>query len=108
MKAIVKTKPKKPKAGSVGRISLLAKHPMDTGTQKNKKTKKIIPKNYINNIKFYFDGEHISTIDGTEVVSQNPLYTVKMLFTKSGKLEARFTDNSGKSYTKTKKIKVKS
>lgn len=101
IKAIVKTKPKKPKAGSVAKISLLAKHPMHTGLQKGKKI------NYINEVKFYFDGTLISTIKSYETISQNPLYSVKMKFNKTGKLTAKFTDNLGNSYEKSKKIKVK-
>ena len=108
IKSIVKTKPRKPKAGKVGKISLLAKHPMLTGTTKNKKTKKLIPANFINEVKFYYDGTLISTIKSWETISENPLYSVKMLFKKSGKLTAKFTDNLGNSYEKSKKIKVKS
>ena len=101
IKAIVKSKPKKPKSGQVGKISLLAKHPMHTGLGKAKI-------NYIDKVKFYFDGKLISTINSYETVSQNPLYSVKMKFEKTGKLTAKFTDNLGNSYEKSKKIKVKS
>ncbi len=108
IKAIVKTKPRKPKANKTATISLLAKHKMHTGTLKDKKTKKIIPLNYINEVKFYFDGTLISTIKSWETISENPLYSVKMLFKKTGKLSAKFTDNLGGSYEVSKKIKVKS
>ena len=108
IKAIVKTKPRKPKAGKVGKISLLAKHPMHSGLSKNKKTKKLIPINFINKVKFYYNDTLISTITSWESISQNPLYSVKMLFKESGTLTAKFTDNLGGSYEKSKKIKVKS
>ncbi len=107
VKSLIKIKPKKYKAGEVVKVSFMVMHPMDTGTGKDKKTGKIIPANYISEVKFLFDGKPFTTIQTWETLSSNPVFTVNFKVPGKGELKVVFTDNKGEVNETSKKIKPK-
>ena len=106
-KAMIKIKPKKFKVGDV--ISVLYKviHPMETGMAKDKETKKIIPAHYITDISCQFEGKEFSKMKVWESVSTDPSFKFKYRVTGAGELKIEATDNLGKKFVKTKKLKPK-
>ena len=106
-KSLIKIKPKKFKDGEVVKVSFMVMHPMETGLRKNKNTHKIIPAKYINNVKFTYNGNVITTMNVWESVSTNPVFTTYMRISGKGKLTVVYTDNTGEVNEKSKKIKPK-
>lgn len=106
-KALVKIKPKKYKVGDVVKVDFIAIHPMETGMRKDKKTGKIIPAEYINNVEFQYNGKTITKMVVWESVSTNPYFSVNMKITEPGEVKVIYTDNTGKTADRSKKIKPK-
>ena len=106
-KSLIKIKPKKFKDGEIVKVSFMVMHPMDTGMRKDKKTKKIIPAKYINNIKFDYNGKIVTEMTVWESLSTNPVFTTYLKINGKGKLKVTYTDNTGEAHTKSKKIKPK-
>ena len=106
-KSLIKIKPKKFKDGEVVKVSFMVMHPMETGTRKDKKTKQIIPAKYINSVKFNYNGKVITTMNVWEALSTNPVFTTYMKINGKGKITVTFTDSTGESHEKSKKIKPK-
>lgn len=107
IKSMVKIKPNKYANGEVVRVSLMVMHPMETGLRKDKATDKLIPADYINSVKFIYNGETITSINVWESLSTNPVFTTYMKINGAGDLKVVFTDNSGSTHEKTQKIKPK-
>lgn len=105
--SLIKIKPKRYKDGDIVKVSFMIMHPMDTGMGKDKKTKKIIPAKYINSVKFIYNGKEITNMTVWESLSVNPVFTTYMRVNGKGKLKVVYTDNTGESGEKTKKIKPK-
>ncbi len=106
-KSLIKIKPKRYKNGDIVKVSFMIMHPMSTGMSKDKKTKKIIPAKYINNVKFIYNGKEITNMTVWESVSTNPVFTIYMKIDGKGKLTVKYTDNTGESGERSKKIKPK-
>ncbi len=106
-KALVKIKPKKYKVGDVVKVDFIAIHPMETGMRKDKKTGKILPAEYINNVEFQYNGKTITKMVVWESVSTNPYFSVNMKVTEPGEVKVIYTDNTGKKADRSKKIKPK-
>lgn len=106
-KSMVKIKPKKYKVGDIVKVDFIVIHPMDTGTSKDKKTGKIKPAHYIDNITFSFDGKPFTTMKVWESISTNPYFSVNYKITGEGKVTVDYTDNQGEKNSKSKKIKPK-
>jgi sulfur-oxidizing protein SoxZ len=106
-KALIKIKPKKYKTGDIIKVSFMIMHPMDTGMRKDKKTGKIVPAHYINDVKFMFGDEVFTTMKTWESLSTNPVLTVNFKVPGKGKIKVAYTDNLGESGEKSKKIKPK-
>ena len=67
-----KMKIKKSKDGGY-QVLVLAKHPMETGLRKDKKTGKKIPKHFIKTMKFLLNGTPVAQANLAQGVSKNPL-----------------------------------
>ena len=106
-KSLIKIKPKKFKDGEIVKVSFMVMHPMDTGTQKNKKTKELIPAKFINNVKFNYNGKDITNMTVWESLSTNPVFTTYMKIDGKGQLKVTYTDSTGEVNEKSKKIKPK-
>jgi len=106
-KSLIKIKPKKYKDGEVVKVSFMVMHPMETGMRKDKKTKKIVPAEYIKNVKFEYNGKVVTTMNVWETLSVNPVFTTYMKIDGAGSLKVTYTDSKGEVAEKSKKIKPK-
>ncbi len=107
-RAMIKIKPKKKyKVGDIVKVDFIVIHPMDTGLKKNKKTGKVIPAKYIDNITFSFKGKPFTSMKVWETVSTNPYFSVNFKVPSKGKITVDYTDNTGEKHSKSKKLKPK-
>lgn len=106
-KSMIKIKPKKYKVGDIVKVDFVVIHPMDTGMVVDKKTGKVKPAHYINDITFSFDGEPFTKMTVWESVSTNPYFSVNYKVTKKGKITVDYADNLGEKNSKSKKLKPK-
>jgi len=87
-------------------VKALMTHPMETGGRKDKKTGKAIPAHFIQEVVCKHKGATILTADWSGGVSKNPYVSFKFSGGAAGDdVELSWTDNMGKSDSKTGKIK---
>lgn len=87
-------------------VKALMTHPMETGGRKDKKTGKQIPAHFIQEVVCKHKGATILTADWSGGVSKNPYVSFKFSGGAAGDdVELSWTDNMGKSDSKTGKIK---
>jgi sulfur-oxidizing protein SoxZ len=87
-------------------VKALITHPMETGARKDKKTGKLIPAHFIQEVVCKHKGNTVMTAEWSGGVSKNPYISFK--FTGAAKdddLELSWTDNQGGSDSKSAKIK---
>ncbi len=106
-KSLIKVKPKKFKTGDVVKVDFMVMHPMETGLRKDKKSGQIVPAEYINEVKFYFNDELITHMNVWETLSTNPLFTINFKVPSAGTLKVVYKDNKGEVNEKSKKLKPK-
>ncbi len=106
-KSLIKIKPKKYKAGDVVKVSFMIMHDMETGLRKDKKTKKIVPMDYISDLKFEYNGNTFTTMKTWETLSVNPVVSTYMKVDGKGKINVTYTESNGATGSKSKKIKPK-
>lgn len=106
-KTLIKVKPKKYKNGDIVKVSFMVMHPMETGLRKDKKTGKILPADYIKNVKFEYNGKLFTNMNVWETLSVNPVFTTYMKVDGAGTIKVTFTDNKGTVQESSKKIKPK-
>ena len=101
--AKIKLKPKSRKG--IIDIKALLKHPMETGTRKNKKTGKVYPANYITDLTVAVNGKTVvSGIIGASV-SKNPYFRFKAPGNKGDTVSLSYNDIKGKSGSASKTSK---
>ncbi|MBU0720653.1 thiosulfate oxidation carrier complex protein SoxZ [bacterium] len=106
-KSLIKIKPKKYKDGEVVKVSFMVMHPMETGMRKDKETKKLVPAEYVNSVKFTYKGKVITTMNVWESLSTNPVFTTYMKIDGAGELKVTYTESTGEVSEKSIKIKPK-
>ena len=106
-KAMIKIKPKKYSVGDVVKVDFIVIHPMETGLRKDKKTGKVIPAHYIDDIKFYYGDDLVTKMVVWESVSTNPYFSINLKVTKEDTLKVVYKDNTGELNEKSTKIKPK-
>ena len=89
------TKIKARKKGNVYEILVLAQHPMETGTRKDKKTKKVVPAHYIQTLDFTINGKAVANVAMGTGVSKNPLVGIRVAAKAGDKVKVAWTDNKG-------------
>ncbi len=90
------TKIKARKKGNATEILVLVQHPMETGSRKDKKTKKVIPAHFIQTLNFTINGKTVADVAMGIGVSKNPLVGIRVKNAKSGdKIEVSWKDNKG-------------
>jgi sulfur-oxidizing protein SoxZ len=94
-KSLIKIKPKTYANGDIVNVSFMVMHPMETGMRKDKDTKQIIPAEYINSVKYVYNGKVITTMNVWESLSTNPVFTTSMRVDGEGELVVTYTDNKG-------------
>ena len=92
--------------GGVATVKCLINHPMETGLRKDKKTGKMIPAHFINEVVATSGGNTVMTANWSGGVSKNPY--MSFAFTggaKGDEVKISWTDNQGGSDSGTAKIK---
>ena len=79
---------------------------METGLRKDKKTGKVIPAHFIQEVKCSHNGKEVLTAQWGPAVSKNPYLSLEFTGGKSGdEVTIAWNDNTGKSDSATTKIK---
>jgi len=85
-------------SGDVTTVKALIKHPMDTGLVKDKKTGKVIPAHFIQEVTCEHGGNKVMTAMWGAAVSKNPYLSFKFAGAKAGDtLKLSWVDNKGDS-----------
>ncbi len=92
-----KMKIKKGKTGGHD-VLVLAKHPMETGNRKDKKTGETIPAHFIQTMVFSVNGTEVAQANLSQGISANPLIGINITSAKAGDaVSVAWTDNKGES-----------
>ena len=103
--ASTKMKIKKNKTG--GRdVMVLAKHPMETGLRKDKKTGDKIPRMILNKFVCKYNGNEVFASDWHPAIAANPYLAFYVKAADSGTLEMVWTDDKGQSFETSAKVNV--
>ncbi len=82
--------------GDVADVKVLIKHPMDTGTMKDKKTDKLIPAHFINQVVATLNGKTVLDAQWGVGIAQNPFIGFRVKGGKPGdKIVVNAVDNLG-------------
>lgn len=86
-------------------VKCLMTHAMETGTRKDKKTGKLIPAHYINEVVCKHNGNVVSTAYWSGSVSKNPYMALKFDGAKGDAITVSWKDNQGGSDTADTKVR---
>ncbi len=79
-------------------VKALVSHPMETGLRKNKKTGKVIPAHFIQEITCNHNGNDVLKANWGTAISKNPYLSFKFNGAKKGDtLKMSWVDNKGES-----------
>ncbi|HHJ35357.1 MAG TPA: thiosulfate oxidation carrier complex protein SoxZ [Gammaproteobacteria bacterium] len=80
------------------KVKCLISHPMETGLRKNKKTGKLIPARFIQEVVCESSGKTVMNAQWNGTISKNPFLSFAFSGAKSGdKIKISWVDNTGKS-----------
>ena len=86
-------------------VKALINHPMETGMRKNKKTGKMFPAHFINQVNVEHNGKNVLDAQWGTAISKNPYLSFKFRNAKKGdEVKLFWTDNLGKSDSLVAKI----
>lgn len=103
-KGILKVKAKA--KGDKTKVKLMAKHIMESGQRKDKKTGKVIPALFIRELKVIHAGKEVFSANMGTAISKNPYFAFNFAGGAKGEeLTMTWVENSGKTATETAKIK---
>ncbi len=92
--------------GDTVTVKCLISHPMETGIRKDKKTGKIIPAHFVQEVKAEHNGNAVMTANWSGGISKNPYLSFKFDGGKKGDtLKMSWNDNKGGSDSVDAKIK---
>jgi len=87
-------------------VKILFKHPMETGTRKDKESGEIIPADFIKEVIALHGEEMVFSADWGTGVAKNPYLSFRFEGGSSGDvITLNWTDDKGESYSQTAKIK---
>ncbi|WP_043108250.1 thiosulfate oxidation carrier complex protein SoxZ [endosymbiont of unidentified scaly snail isolate Monju] len=87
-------------------VKCLISHPMETGLRKNKKTGKLIPAHFIQDVVAKHNDKEVLSAQWSGGVSKNPYLAFKFSGgSKGDTITIAWTDNKGQSDSKSAKIK---
>ncbi len=98
--------PKKVRKGEPFQVKSLISHKMESGQRKDKKTGKPIPRMIINKFTARYNGTEVFSADWAPAISANPYMAFYVRADASGELELAWTDDQGKTVTKTAQVTV--
>ncbi|MBD3767508.1 MAG: thiosulfate oxidation carrier complex protein SoxZ [Gammaproteobacteria bacterium] len=87
--------------GDFYEVKALFKHPMESGTRKNKATGEVYPADFINEITAKVNGTPAMVAEWSGAVSQNPFLAFRVTGKAGDKVEVSCTSNKGDTGTKT-------
>ena len=87
--------------GDAFEIKALFKHPMETGTRKNKATGEVYPADFINEVTAKVNGAPAMVAEWSGAVSQNPFLAFCVTGKAGDKVEVSCTSNKGDAGTQT-------
>jgi sulfur-oxidizing protein SoxZ len=103
-KGILKVKAKA--AGDKTKVKLMAKHIMETGQRKDKKTGELIPAKFLKELKISHAGKEVFAANLGTAVSKNPYFAFNFAGgAKGDELTMTWVENTGETATETAKIK---
>lgn len=92
-------------SGDTTTVKALIKHPMDTGLVKDKKTGKVIPAHFIQEVTCEHGGNKVMTALWGAAISKNPYLSFKFAGAKAGDtVKLSWVDNKGGSDSAETKI----
>ena len=94
------------KKGQIFELKTLVKHVMESGMRKDKKTGKSIPRNILNRLQVNYNGNEVLNAVWHPGISANPYTSFFVVADKSGSMDFTWTDDAGKTYTKTATVTV--
>lgn len=87
-------------------VKILFKHPMETGTRKDKESGEIIPADFIKGVQALHGEEMVFSADWGTGVAKNPYLSFKFAGGKSGdEITLKWTDNKDEAFSEVAKIK---
>jgi sulfur-oxidizing protein SoxZ len=82
--------------GDTVTVKALIKHPMETGLRKDKKTGKVIPAHFIQEVNCQHNGKDVLVAEWGPAVSKNPYLSFSFKGGKAGeKVNISWVDNTG-------------
>jgi sulfur-oxidizing protein SoxZ len=103
-KGILKVKAKA--AGDKTKVKLMAKHIMETGQRKDKKTGEVIPAMFLQELKVMHGGKEVFVANMGTAVSKNPYFAFNFAGgAKGDELTMTWVESTGNTATETAKIK---
>jgi len=88
------------------KVKCLISHPMETGLRKNKKTGKLIPAKFIQEVVCESGGKTVMNAQWNGTISKNPFLSFSFSGAKSGDIiKISWVDNTGKSDSTEAKMK---
>ena len=88
------------------KIKCLISHPMETGLRKNKKSGKLIPAHFIQEVVCEYSGKTVMNAQWSGTISKNPFLSFSFSGAKAGdKIKISWVDNTGKSDSTEAKMK---
>ncbi len=86
-------------------VKALIKHPMETGLRKDKKTGKVIPAHFIQEVTCKANGKQVLLAEWGPAVSKNPYLSFAFAGAKGDTVSLSWVDNTGKSDSAEAKVK---
>jgi len=87
-------------------VKCLISHPMETGLRKDKKTGKLIPAHFIQEVNCEHEGKNVMNAQWNGTISKNPFLSFEFTGAKSGDtIKVSWVDNTGKSDSTETKMK---
>ena len=88
------------------KVKCLISHPMETGLRKDKKSGKLIPAHFIQEVVCEHDGKTVINAQWSGTISKNPFLSFAFTGAKAGdKIKISWVDNTGKSDSTEAKMK---
>jgi sulfur-oxidizing protein SoxZ len=88
------------------KVKCLISHPMETGLRKDKKSGKLIPAHFIQEVVCEHDGKTVMNAQWSGTISKNPFLSFEFTGAKAGDMiKVSWVDNTGKSDTTEAKMK---
>ena len=88
------------------KVKCLISHPMETGLRKDKKSGKLIPAHFIQEVVCEHDGKTVMNAQWSGTISKNPFLSFEFTGAKAGDMiKVSWVDNTGKSDSTEAKMK---